>query len=443
MRIFISYSKKDISIVNQLSTALEEQGHEILQISDVEVGETWIDSLKNKLNSSDYFIAIIDDNYLDSSWANAELSCAVFNNNIAVIPVVVGNIFLPNILIGHYCININSLKEITSEVLSYFKKVQLRPNDVCFKNKLSIQTEKNDTNKKIEMIKTALNENQLTLVCGAGVSVSSLIPTWDELLRNVLSDMFFRTDEEILKQNSSELLSSMPSSNLILGKYLRLILKDDFEKVIGKHLYSNYNQNIVLRPGTDLLNQETEIMKSISILASPRRNGGRLDSIINFNFDNLIEKSLSLHNIEFCSIWDEGQEHTASELPVYHVHGFLPHNINIENPNLVFSEETYHSQFIDPYSWSNLIQLNTFSENICLFVGLSLSDPNLRRLLDISWRKNQKRKHYIITRKPEKSDKIGEIISMLFEQDANSLGLNVIWCNDYSQIPELIMKIAR
>ena len=109
---------------------------------------------------------------------------------------------------------------------------------------------------------------------------------------------------------------------------------------------------------------------------------------------------------------------------------------------MVFSEEAYHSQFIDPYSWSNLIQLNTFSTNICLFVGLSLSDPNLRRLLDISWRRNQRCKHYIIMRKTPQKSRTDEIATMLFEQDANSLGLNVIWCSDFSEIPSILSSIA-
>lgn len=109
---------------------------------------------------------------------------------------------------------------------------------------------------------------------------------------------------------------------------------------------------------------------------------------------------------------------------------------------MVFCEEAYHSQFIDPYSWSNLIQLNTFSTNICLFVGLSLSDPNLRRLLDISWRRNQRCKHYIIMRKAPQKSRTDEIATMLFEQDANSLGLNVIWCSDFSEIPNILSRIA-
>ncbi len=54
---------------------------------------------------------------------------------------------------------------------------------------------------------------------------------------------------------------------------------------------------------------------------------------------------------------------------------------------IVFSKDAYHSQFIDSFSWSNLIQLNHLSQNVCVFLGVTLTDPNLRRLLDVSMRK--------------------------------------------------------
>lgn len=184
-------------------------------------------------------------------------------------------------------------------------------------------------------------------------------------------------------------------------------------------------------------------MKAIVELSRLKRSGKRLESIITFNFDDLIESALSNHNIEHTPIWKEGQTYGIDALPIFHVHGFLPNERDVEEPNLVFSEEAYHSQFIDPYSWSNLIQLNLFSTNVCLFVGLSLSDPNLRRLLDISWRRNQRCKHYIIMKKIPQKSKTDEIVTMLFEQDANSLGLNVIWCSDFSDIPNILLKVAK
>ena len=93
---------------------------------------------------------------------------------------------------------------------------------------------------------------------------------------------------------------------------------------------------------------------------------------------------------------------------MYHVHGYLPRTGRIpDSMELVFSEDAYHNQFIDPFSWSNLILLNKLTQNTCLFIGVSLTDPNMRRLLDVAWRKNpdKERSHYIIKRFPQSSER--------------------------------------
>ena len=110
-----------------------------------------------------------------------------------------------------------------------------------------------------------------------------------------------------------------------------------------------------------------------------------LATIITFNFDDLVEENLKTNFIKYKSIFKEGQRCTPVELPIYHAHGFLPRSGNLtKDHEVVFSEDAYHSQFIDSFSWSNLIQLNHLNQNLCLFVGLSMTDPNLRRLLDVS-----------------------------------------------------------
>lgn len=45
-------------------------------------------------------------------------------------------------------------------------------------------------------------------------------------------------------------------------------------------------------------------------------------------------------------------------------------------------------------------------------------------------------------KKPPQKNKADEITTMLFEQDANSLGLNVIWCSDFSEIPNILYGIV-
>lgn len=453
MKIFISHSSRDIDIYNELAEALKEKGYTIFNVNEVNVGESVIEKIKFALNDSDILIAIITENFLNSSWAQAELSSAILStNNIRVLPVVVGDVFVPNFLIQFQYRKVDSAKEITKAVLNDIGQLRkIESDSTLFQKQSTVQSERKDIEEKITLLKDALIDNQLTLVCGAGVSRDSSIPDWNDLLVNILNEAFFNDGSNVPRSKilAEDLLSLMPQSNLILGKYLRLVLKNDFEKVVQKHLYSYYNQDrdfesTMMVQGHEIINYalETNMMKAIVELARPKRRGKRLESIITFNFDDLIECALSKHNIEYCSIWKEGQIYGIDALPIFHVHGFLPNQREIDSPNLVFSEEAYHSQFIDPYSWSNLIQLNTFSTNICLFVGLSLSDPNLRRLLDISWRRNQRCKHYIIMRKAPQKSRTDEIATMLFEQDANSLGLNVIWCSDFSEIPSILSSIA-
>lgn len=424
MKIFISYSSKDENIYINLADSLRKQGHTIFNAVDINIGENWIEKIKNALNESDILIAIITENFLSSSWAQAELSSVVLGtNNIRLLPVVVGDVFVPNFISQFQYRKVKSEEDIISTVLTDIAKLKnIEDRPLLFQKKEIVHGEQNNLEEKIDLLKGALIDNQLTLVCGAGISKASSIPTWNELLVNILNDVYSndRGSSTENKVSAESLLSLMPQSNLILGKYLKLILKDDFNKTVQKHLYLNYNFFYEFETFNPHL--ETNIMKAIVELSRPKRSGKRLESIITFNFDDLIESALSNHNIEHTPIWKEGQTYGIDALPIFHVHGFLPNERDVEEPNLVFSEEAYHSQFIDPYSWSNLIQLNLFSTNVCLFVGLSLSDPNLRRLLDISWRRNQRCKHYIIMKKYLKKAKLTKLLRCFLSRMQIHLG---------------------
>ena len=88
-----------------------------------------------------------------------------------------------------------------------------------------------------------------------------------------------------------------------------------------------------------------------------------------------------------------------------------------------------------------------FTQNTCLFVGVSLTDPNLRRLLDVSWRKStdKSQNHYIIKKLPSVDgleEAVTKLSRLLEEQDANLLGLNVIWVKSHDEVPNILRSIA-
>ncbi|HDX7722472.1 TPA: SIR2 family protein, partial [Escherichia coli] len=160
------------------------------------------------------------------------------------------------------------------------------------------------------------------------------------------------------------------------------------------------------------------------------------------------------------------------ELPIYHVHGYLPLNGKIDSDDsLVLSDESYHRQYMDLYHWSNMVQLNKFKDNNCLFIGHSFTDPNLRRLLDAAkkLRGNDSKPHYLIKCRHSKDDVINKILkgsrqdlndglvddidnvarSLLdtvhkFEEiDANSFGVNVIWIDNFTEIGPIVTDLTQ
>ena len=308
---------------------------------------------------------------------------------------------------------------------------------------VDIQTtlkKKGTYDKAISALSQALQSGRLTLVCGAGVSIGAGIPSWNKLLLRLLESMMNKISNaraiSLNDANPDEFQRRYRPSSLVLGKYLKSNLGNDFLPELRNALYDG-------NPTT------CETIEAIIELARPQRDGKPLDSIITFNFDELIEENLEKSNIRFKPVYAEGMRNDPKELPIYHVHGYLPRTGAIpDNTDIVFSEDAYHNQFIDSFSWSNMIQLNKLSQNTCFFIGLSLADPNLRRLMDVSNRKNPSKNlnHYIIKKVPNFSnhnDTIDKLDFLLEEQDANELGLNVIWVNEFSEITGLLKKIVQ
>jgi hypothetical protein len=124
---------------------------------------------------------------------------------------------------------------------------------------------------------------------------------------------------------------------------------------------------------------------------------------------------------------------------------------------LVFSEESYFSLQSDHYSWANFEQLKLLRETTCLLLGLSGTDPNLRRLLDIDFRQSKRAKHYLCLRRLTVADllvsggntSVRTTVAQHFlnvhhnflEHSFADLGVNVIWVDEYTELPSLLASV--
>jgi len=331
-------------------------------------------------------------------------------------------------------------------------------------------TRKSTSETAIKHLKEAFNSGNLNFVLGAGISSEFGIPTWDNLLQRLLMTTIEQETDKalVLSKFFSKIFN--PSS-LIAGRYLEESFKDDkiknkFEKNVRDALYETYEESA-----------ESLIVDEIIKFCLAPGNSPNLDGIITYNYDDIIETKLKEKNLDmpFESVFGQAINPDNNILKIHHVHGFLPRNGNIGSENkITLGEFVYHEQYSNTYSWNNIVQINKFRDKTCLFIGTSLSDPNIRRLLDIA--KTQKKStkyHYIFKKKTNKiwlknsinklieenpeieNDKINinlkidEAIDFLIElknrfeeKDSESLGVKTVWIEDYDKdISEILKKI--
>lgn len=256
-------------------------------------------------------------------------------------------------------------------------------------------------------------------------------------------------------------------SPLIAARYLRSRFGDDFEKEVRASLYPDLNPS----PASPLLKEIRQLC------VSPGRNPN-LAAVITYNFDDLLEMYLEDFPIKvpYKSIYAVGMNPQPDELPIYHIHGYLLRNNELTHENrITLSEDVYHQQYSDIYSWNNIEQINRFRDYTCLFIGTSFIDPNLRRVLDIATQqrgRDHEVQHYIVRSKYEVGqvqDQIAKVLEAnrsLFdekqrtkmslektteslvrlmhsfeEEDGQSFGVETIWVEDYSKLPYKLQAI--
>ncbi|NOK07693.1 TIR domain-containing protein [Corallococcus exercitus] len=440
MRIFISYSHLDSEAVEHIASRLRSDGHEVwVDFQALAPGDNILEKVEQGLGAADVLIVVISKNSLRSQWALREFSAIAFQQiskrQRRIIPIRLDQSEVPSYLADRLYVDLSEDFHAGLESLSAgLKKSDTQTPGVELA--LSVNPVEGRA-AQLGKIREALRRGRLTLMCGAGVSVQAGIPVWGDLLIRLLERMIERIAKthalKLDRVAAAEFQRRYGASSLILGKYLKNNLGKDFPRELRDALYASPSST-------------SPLIESIVRLSRPQRDGRPLDSIITFNFDSLIEENLETRQIPNRAIFSEAIAHDPNELPIYHVHGYLPRIGDIsEHSELVFSEDAYHSQFIEPFSWSNLIQLNKLTQNTCLLVGISLTDPNMRRLLDVAWRKSPDKamSHCIIKRTPRLSngDVLDRVSKLLEEQDANALGLNVVWIDEFRDIPTVLDEI--
>lgn len=175
--------------------------------------------------------------------------------------------------------------------------------------------------------------------------------------------------------------------NIIYSQCNSEVLKDACEK------YVKSNSNIKDTPFYTLFSVAELIIRNNNIKA-----------VVTYNYDNFLCEAIKLlqkhkdyfdagiervnekefYPIDAYSGWMDNPFNETSFL-IYHIHGYIqPLDAFIPNERnkIVMSLDEFYDSAKDVYSWQTATQIHFLSHYACLFIGASLSDMTMQRVLN-------------------------------------------------------------
>jgi hypothetical protein len=280
-------------------------------------------------------------------------------------------------------------------------------------------------------LRRVYSEGKLALFVGAGVSVSCGLPDWKRLAEKVIEQTWPRSIQPYAHPMIRHAVGQ--KNPLDSMRIVRQRLKQQFNDMVRQALYDN---------GTVV----SDLVMAIVTLQHVRR-------ICCYNYDDVLEDALDRTQKEYYTVYQGDQiPFLSNALVIFHPHGYLPRLQRTQDTTsefIVLSEDDYHQLYASPYSWSNLLQLGLLMNYSALFVGCSLTDPNMRRLLDIVKEMQPTHQHFALLKDPTyQPDKTGwdlmpfPTIKAFEEEDLHARGVLPIWFNEYADIAQMLRALS-
>lgn len=261
--------------------------------------------------------------------------------------------------------------------------------------------------------------NGLVLFLGAGVNGDAGL-MWKELLEELLTRGIQSAVAPAQDADASRWLGHEVATDSAYDSYARagigalLLGPHQFLPTLRSLIYSRCDlsgldamcRDAARNPGTavDALGAKASA-GAFGLLAALARLCMRPEiiAVVTYNFDMLLELAMkdllaergtpvrpdrswiNRHPFPIARQFDRPPEAVPHpQLAVYHVHGCLPPTgdpTHLTCAPVVLSQQDYTRTMQDPYAWEESSQLHFLRSYPCLFVGLSMTDWNILRLL--------------------------------------------------------------
>lgn len=194
--------------------------------------------------------------------------------------------------------------------------------------------------KNIRVLKRAIAERKLVVFAGSGISIDSGIPSWEDLIKSLRSEISIPDNESDYLRIAQMYFNERQHKELIEK------LRDEF-----KHKNLRYNK---IHEEIFELNPE---------------------HIITTNFDDLLEQVIKVKAYPYSVIKKDSEfPYGRNTKLLVKIHG------DLEEANVVFKEDDY-TEYSQNHPLIESFIKGVFANKIVLFIGYSFSDINLKIIL--------------------------------------------------------------
>lgn len=313
----------------------------------------------------------------------------------------------------------------------------------------------------------------LVLVLGAGISTGSNLPGWKEMLLRVGEKCWAKDGrqkvEKLIDAGMSlpavagVLQSECGNSALLFQRQLKRALYRDFpfreQALQPKRRATQFRELVDFVHGRAPDAPRNSTLAAVAAFCVRQGEDGRfaanpqVHAVVTSNVDALLRTYVRARYGEWLLGTVESARRTrrTGKMPTYYMHGFLRYytrvrEVDDEPSPCVFTEEEYFDFFNRPYSVFNYTLLYLLREYPCVFVGMSMQDLNIRRLLHYSTaefrgsaRPRSTRaalRHFALLQRPEDPE-----VQRLTDVSLRRIGTRALWMDDFEEIPERLGQL--
>ncbi|HEY0515270.1 MAG TPA: SIR2 family protein [Thermoanaerobaculia bacterium] len=339
----------------------------------------------------------------------------------------------------------------------------------------------------LDGLRRAWAEKDLVLFLGAGVSKPYGIPTWKDLVLEILFDQtdvarrLEPVDLPFRRALAAWLVDYYDYDPIILAR----VVKNEIRRRASRSSGSQNDAHALflekvrehLYPKEPPVPHEPTTLTAVADFIKRSGDGSGISAVVSFNYDDLLERKLA-GSFDFRPVWSARRSRSKA-LPILHPHGFLPQEGDSSECRLVFTEDDYHGLTATVFHWALTAVVHYLRHNTVLFIGLSMLDPNLRRLLDASYVFGDIPAHWQVQMRhkisrtemrtvrrdirdrarrfrremelgpaeqiPELQEAVLSVLEQADSYDRNlfeAMGVKTIWVESYDDIPALLERIS-